>query len=158
MAIAGVELMIERSESAAAWSPRYVGRWHSVVIVGKPTETNCAIAAAFRERGQRVWLAEADTTSCLGAGDVAVARLDALPACDGIEPGLWRLPDLERQGARLMNGPRALLAAHDKLATVLLLRGAGVQQPRTAHLREVSVPGFPPPYVVKPRFGSWGRD
>ena len=157
MAIANVELTIERHASAAARWPRRGGTCRSVVILGKPTETNCALAAAFAEHGQRAWLAQA-TAPRLGEGDVAVARLDVLRTLDGIEPGLWQLPSLERQGAQVMNSPLALLAAHDKLSTALLLGRVGVEQPRTAHLREVSLPSFPPPYVVKPRFGSWGRD
>jgi ribosomal protein S6--L-glutamate ligase len=158
MAVTGVDLMIDQRENAAARPPRRAGRCRSVVVVGKPTETNCALAAAFAERGQRAWLAQAAATPRLGEGDVVLVRLDVLPTLDGIEPGLWELPDLESRGAQVMNGPLALLAAHDKLSTALLLGGAGVQQPRTAHLREVSLPSFPPPYVVKPRFGSWGRD
>ena len=150
--------MIEGPARSAAWSPRRARRCRSVVIVGKPTETNCALAAAFAEHGQRAWLAQESTTPRLGEGDVAVARLDVLPTLDGIEPGLWQLTRLEREGAQVMNSPPSLLAAHDKLATTLLLGGAGVQQPRTVHLRGVSPPSFPPPYVVKPRFGSWGRD
>jgi tetrahydromethanopterin:alpha-L-glutamate ligase len=59
---------------------------------------------------------------------------------------------------QVVNSAPALVAAHDKLATSLLLAWAGVRQPRTAHVRESSVPIFPGPYVVKPRFGSWGRD
>jgi RimK family alpha-L-glutamate ligase len=158
MAIANIELTIERRESAAARRPRRVARCRSVVILGKPTETNRALAAAFNEQGQRAWVARAATMPRLGEGDVALARLDVLPTLDGIEPGLWQLRSLERQGAQVMNGPLALLAAHDKLSTALLLGRVGVQQPRTAHVREVSLPSFPPPYVVKPRFGSWGRD
>src|SRR4029450_5409402 len=52
----------------------------------------------------------------------------------------------------------SLRAAADKLSPALLLGRVRVEQPRTAHVREVSVPRFPPPYVVKPRFGSWGRE
>src|SRR4029453_11179515 len=158
MSVPDVELTIERRESVAARSPRPAGRYRSVVILGRPTETNCALAAAFAEQGQRAGLAQAATSPRLGQGDLVLARLDVLPTLDGIEPGLWSLPRLERQGVQLLNGPLALFAAHDKLSTALLLGRAGVAPPRTAPVREVSVPSFPPPYVVKPRFGSWGRD
>jgi RimK family alpha-L-glutamate ligase len=158
MAVADIEVTIERHENVAARSPRRVDRTRSVVILGKPTETNCALSAAFVEHGQRAWLARTAPSSYLGEGDIALARLDVLPTLDGIEAGLWQLPRLERQGVRLLNGTLALFAAHDKLATALLLGRAGVRQPRAAHVGEISVPSFPPPYVVKPRFGSWGRD
>jgi RimK family alpha-L-glutamate ligase len=158
MTVPGVELTIQGRESVAARSPRPADRYRSVVILGEPTETNCALAAAFAEQGQRAGLAQAATSPRLGQGDLALARLDVLPTLDGIDPGLWRLPRLERQGVQLLNSPLALFAAHDKLTTALLLGRAGVAQPRTAHLREAAVPAFPPPYVVKPRFGSWGRD
>src|SRR4029450_4667023 len=52
----------------------------------------------------------------------------------------------------------SLRAAADKLSPALLLGRVGLEPPPTAHVREVSVPRFPPPYVVKPRFGSWGRE
>lgn len=130
----------------------------SVVILGKPTETNRALAAAFAGLGHRAHVSEATASPPLRRGDVAIARLDVLPTLDGIEPGLSRLSWLERRGVQMINGAPALLAAHDKLATTLLLAWAGVSQPRTAYVCEPSVPSFPGPYVVKPRFGSWGRD
>jgi [lysine-biosynthesis-protein LysW]---L-2-aminoadipate ligase len=158
MTVTGIEITIERRESMAAPSLRPGDPRRSIVILGKPTETNCALAAAFAELGQRVWLANPTTQPCLGEGDIAIARLDVLPSLDGIEPGLSDLLRLERQGVQVLNGPLALFAAHDKLSTALLLGRAEVAQPRTAHIREVLVPNVPPPYVVKPRFGSWGRD
>jgi RimK family alpha-L-glutamate ligase len=158
MTVAATDVWIDRRESLAKRSPRSAERRRSVVVLGKPTETNCALATAFAGLGQRVQLANAAMLPPLRQGDVALARLDVLPTLDGIEPGLWRLPRLERRGVLVLNKPFALFAAHDKLSTALFLGRAGVAQPRTAHLRGVSVPGFPPPYVVKPRFGSWGRD
>lgn len=138
--------------------PRPQSRYGSVVVLGKPTETNCALAEAFGEQGWRTLVARPTTPPLLARGDVAIARLDVLPTLDGIEPGLWQLPRLKRRGVRLLNDPSALLAAHDKLTTALVLGRAGVEHPRTAHLRDPTLPMFPPPYVVKPRFGSWGRD
>jgi RimK family alpha-L-glutamate ligase len=156
MTVASIEVTVDRRKRVAA--RRTAARSRSVVILGKPTETNCALAAAFADHGQRAQLAGVATLSRLGRGDLVVARLDVLPTLDGVEPGLWRLERLGRQGVHVMNGSLALFAAHDKLSTALFLGRAGVAQPRTAHLRSVSAPSFPPPYVVKPRFGSWGRD
>jgi hypothetical protein len=150
MTVAGIEVTIERREHAAARSPRPAGRRRSVVILGKPTETNCALAAAFADLGQRARLAGVTALSRIGQGDLAIARLDVLPTLDGVEPGIWRLTRLERRGVHVMNGSVALFAAHDKLSTALFLGRAGVEQPRTAHLRDGSLPTFPPPYVNPP--------
>jgi RimK family alpha-L-glutamate ligase len=130
----------------------------AAVVLGRATETNRALADAFSALGYwGVVFGPAEATQ-LGEGDLALGRIDVVPSLDGVEAGLWQLPILERRGAHVLNGPVALLAAHDKLLTALLLGRAGIAQPRTAHVRDVSVPAFPPPYVVKPRFGSWGRD
>ena len=92
-------------------------------------------------------------------GDVVFGRLDVRPTLDGVEPGLGRLRQLADRGIRVVNGADTLVATHDKLVTALLLRAAAVPQPRAAHLTDLDAsPGFEPPYVVKPRFGSWGRD
>jgi RimK family alpha-L-glutamate ligase len=158
MTVTDSELTIERRENVVRWLPRRADWCRSIVVLGKPTETNCALVAAFAGQGQRASLAQPATTPKLRQGDLALARVDVLPTLDGIETGLWQLPRLEREGVEVLNSPLALFAAHDKLSTALLLERAGVEQPRTAHLREASVPPFPPPYVLKPRFGSWGRD
>jgi [lysine-biosynthesis-protein LysW]--L-2-aminoadipate ligase len=92
-------------------------------------------------------------------GDVVLARLDVLPALDGVEPGLLRLLWAERRGAVVLNRAEALLATHDKLRTVAALERARLPCPLTCHLRPSGV-ALPPaaPVVLKPRFGSWGRD
>jgi RimK family alpha-L-glutamate ligase len=92
-------------------------------------------------------------------GDTVLGRLDVRPTLDGVQPGLGRLLQLRDRGARIVNGADALVASHDKLATALTLHAASVPHPRGMHALEPDAsPDFEGPYVVKPRFGSWGRD
>jgi glutamate---[amino group carrier protein] ligase len=100
----------------------------------------------------------AEALELLGPGDVALGRLDVLPTLDGVDDGLWSLGELSARGVRVLNGPSALLAAHDKLLTARLLQGAGLPHPFTRLVTATDpVPDVEEPVVVKPRFGSWGR-
>lgn len=129
------------------------------LVLGRPTPTNEQLVAAFRASGFESAIHAPACTPRVGRGDVVLARLDVLPTLDGIEDGLRTLSRARRAGATVLNGPGALLNAHDKLATAVVLAHAGVRHPRTAHVSEPRAPqSFGPPYVVKPRFGSWGRD
>jgi RimK family alpha-L-glutamate ligase len=95
----------------------------------------------------------------LGPDDAALARLDVLPTLDGIEPGIWEVGRLEADGVQVLNRLRTLLATHDKLQTSRALHAASVPHPLTAHLIATrAIAPSEPPVVVKPRFGSWGRD
>jgi [lysine-biosynthesis-protein LysW]--L-2-aminoadipate ligase len=101
----------------------------------------------------------AQAVARLGRGDIALGRLDVLPSLDGVEPGLWALERLASSGVTVLNGRRALVAAHDKLATAAALFDASVPHPRTVHVAPwLPLPELEPPIVFKPRFGSWGED
>jgi glutathione synthase/RimK-type ligase-like ATP-grasp enzyme len=129
------------------------------VVASHLSPTNRGLIDAARRLGASANLVEPTrATALVRPGDVALGRLDVLPSLDGIEPGLWALQELEEAGVRVLNGPAALLAAHDKLATALKLGQAGLPHPCTVQVDEASRPRVEPPVVVKPRFGSWGRD
>jgi RimK family alpha-L-glutamate ligase len=129
------------------------------IVTQRATETNLALADAA-PRGVRFSLMTPEQAMAeLGRGDAALGRLDVLPTLDGVDDGLWALGSLAANGIRTLNRAGALLAAHDKLLTARLLLHAGLPHPRTRLLS----PGAPLPeqrlpLVVKPRFGSWGRD
>jgi RimK family alpha-L-glutamate ligase len=138
--------------------------WHEelmqlALVTQRATETSLGIAAAA-PRGIRMrLLAPEQAVSQLRQGDAALGRLDVLETLDGVDDGLWALGSLAARGIRTLNRAAALLAAHDKLLTARLLLRAGLPHPRTRLLSPGGpLPELRLPVVVKPRFGSWGRD
>jgi [lysine-biosynthesis-protein LysW]--L-2-aminoadipate ligase len=126
------------------------------LVAHRRTPTNSALA---RSRTDVEVMPPAQALRLLTEGDIAIGRLDVAEALDGIEVGLWELARLEGSGVRVLNRPGALVAAHDKLATARILEAAGVRHPRTVHIAAPTTPvPLATPVVVKPRFGSWGRD
>ncbi len=125
------------------------------IVATSATRTNEALCRA----GRWQLLTPSSALSTLRPGDIAVGRLDVLPTLDGIEAGLWALGELEARGVRVINGTNALLATHDKLLTARLLHQAGLPHPRTRLIRvNDPAPRESGAVVLKPRFGSWGRD
>jgi RimK family alpha-L-glutamate ligase len=130
------------------------------VIGWEGQETNPELVAAWRAAGiDAALFCPEDAPWQLRFGDVALGRLDVLPTLDGIEPGMPALDAVARLGVRVLNPPAALVGAHDKLETARRLRRAGVPHPRTSHVVDPNDSvDLSPPFVVKPRYGSWGRD
>jgi RimK family alpha-L-glutamate ligase len=132
------------------------------LLAGRLTPTNVALLDAARELGtDAVLLPPELAASRARPGDVLLPRLDVLPTLDGIEPGLSLVDAVARRGVQVVNRAGTIAAAHDKLATALRLSAAGVPHPRTGQVGPEGpargrLPAFP--VVVKPRFGSWGRD
>ncbi len=132
----------------------------TVAVIGtSANETNAELVAAWRQRGVDATLASArEARARLGRGSLALGRLDVLPTLDGVEEGLLDLLWLERSGVNVLNSAKALLTAHDKVRTAHTLEAAGLPQPHTAVVRQGEPTPLEPPVVLKPRFGSWGRD
>jgi [lysine-biosynthesis-protein LysW]--L-2-aminoadipate ligase len=126
------------------------------VIAHQLTETNRRLVCAIS--GWEL-LSPTEALRGLREGDVALGRLDVLGTLDGVEPGMWMLGELAARGVQVLNPPAVLLACHDKLLTARLLKRASLPHPSTRLVspgdREALV--LPSEWVVKPRYGSWGR-
>jgi glutathione synthase/RimK-type ligase-like ATP-grasp enzyme len=109
-----------------------------IVILGSASNTtNLELVRCWRRLGLRARLvAPLRARAPVGHCDIVLGRLDVLPALDGVEP----------------------LAAHDKLLTARRLAAARLPHARAAAWRGDGAPPLDPPLVLKPRFGSWGRD
>jgi RimK family alpha-L-glutamate ligase len=130
------------------------------VVAHRRSTTNEALVAAARASDLDAVLVEPRRAlSLLEPGDVALARLDVREGLDGIERGTGELERLAAGGVDVRNPPGALIVAHDKLLTARTLRLAGLPHPHTT-LISPALPAAVPelPLVLKPRFGSWGRD
>jgi RimK family alpha-L-glutamate ligase len=129
------------------------------VVAHRRSATNEALVAAARAWGIDSELLEPHRAlALLEPGDLALARLDVREELDGIERGTGELERLAAGGVDVRNLP-ALAVAHDKLLTVRTLRLAGLPHPHTTHLSPALPAAVPElPLVLKPRFGSWGRD
>jgi RimK family alpha-L-glutamate ligase len=138
--------------------------WHNesmqlAIVTQRATETNLALAAAAPRGVSFCLYSPEQAVAKLRHGDAAIGRLDVLPTLDGVDDGLWALGSLAAGGIRTLNRAGALLAAHDKLLTARLLLRAGLPHPRTRLLSPGGpLPELRLPVVVKPRFGSWGKD
>jgi len=131
-----------------------------VVIAHRCSDTNEALAAAAEAVGvTAAVLPPRDALRILEPGDVALGRLDVREGLDGIEGGSIELDRLTAAGVEVLNRSSALVAAHDKLLTARALRLSGLPHPHTWLIAE-GMPASAPelPVVLKPRFGSWGRD
>ncbi len=134
-----------------------------VIVADRSSATNRSLAAAFRANGvsvRRLGGRQLQAARLLGRldGSLLLGRADVSRKLDGVGETFWELQRLEREGLPVLNGTRALLRCHDKLRTALALRRAGLPHPATVFLRDCrAVPPFDGPWVVKPRFGSWGR-
>jgi RimK family alpha-L-glutamate ligase len=131
-----------------------------ILVAGSLSPTNVALLRACRELAGRASLVPpSDLARRIAPGDAVLARLDVQASLLGVEPGLDVLRRIESVGFAVANRADALLVAHDKLATARTLRRACVPHPRTAHVEpDGPAVDLEPPVVVKPRFGSWGRD
>jgi [lysine-biosynthesis-protein LysW]--L-2-aminoadipate ligase len=130
------------------------------VVAHRRSETNEALAGAAASFGLPASvLSPRDALRTLEPGDIALGRLDVRKGLDGVERGTEELEQLVATGVVLLNPPSALVAAHDKLLTARILRRAGVPHPRTWLIAQGEPSPAPElPVVLKPRFGSWGRD
>jgi ribosomal protein S6--L-glutamate ligase len=128
------------------------------LLTHRASPTNLGLAAAAPPGVSCFLLAPVDADA-VDHTDAVLGRLDVRDTLDGIEPGCSQLEDLEHRGLTVLNRSLSLRLAHDKLATAGVLAASAVPHPRTVGLlRADEHPPLPFPFVLKPRYGSWGRD
>jgi RimK family alpha-L-glutamate ligase len=128
------------------------------LIAHQETDTNRRLVEAMPAGIEAERVSPDEALTRVGPADAALARLDVLPTLDGIEQGTWDLARLEAEGRLVLNRLRALLTMHDKLLTARILTSAGIPHPRTRHIAHRIPEAIEEPFVLKPRFGSWGSD
>jgi RimK family alpha-L-glutamate ligase len=129
------------------------------LVAQRATATNTALASRSWPRAESMVLTPEEALARLRPGDVALGRLDVKPTLDGVDDGVAELATLSARGVRVLNGPRTLLAAHDKLLTAREFMQAGIPHPATTlFTASDETPPLEPPVVIKPRYGSWGAD
>jgi RimK family alpha-L-glutamate ligase len=130
------------------------------VVAHRRSATNEALVVAARASGLDSELVDPHRALAhLEPGDIALARLDVREELDGIERGTGELERLAAGGVDVRNPPATLFLAHDKLLTARALRLAGLPHPHTTLLSPALPAAVPElPLVLKPRFGSWGRE
>jgi RimK family alpha-L-glutamate ligase len=129
------------------------------IVAHRATRTNLALAGEAPPGVEAIVLPPLAALHLLRPGDVALGRLDVRESVDGVEDGLWHLERLACAGVTVFNSSPTLRLAHDKRLTATVLTGAGLPHPRTVSVRDGRYdPPLPFPFVLKPRFGSWGTD
>ena len=129
------------------------------IVAHHSTPTNLALAARSWSGYPAELLTPQEALLKLGPGDLALARLDVREDLGGVEEGLGSLDRLAEAGVVVLNRPGAILRAHDKLLTARTLRQAGLAHPRTTLIEpHEGPPDLDYPAVLKPRFGSWGKE
>jgi RimK family alpha-L-glutamate ligase len=132
------------------------------VVAWREAPVALALGAAGRRIGlETLVLTPPEAARRATHGDLLLSYLDVRPSLEGPEPGVTKLRGVRRRGITVLNGPEAILACHDKLATALRLGRAGLPHPETAYLSAASsrrdVSRLRYPVVIKPRFGSRGE-
>jgi [lysine-biosynthesis-protein LysW]---L-2-aminoadipate ligase len=129
------------------------------IVTAQATDTSLRLADAVPRGIRSFVIGPEEALRELTASDAALGRLDVRPTLDGIQDGIAQLERLEARGVAMLNPAFTLRLAHDKLATVAALQSAALPHPRTRAVFDADAPPpLPFPLVVKPRYGSWGRD